>query len=210
MGLNEFAKEALEIVLPLIDRKTWEGVSMLEYGNQIVRGEDPRLTAKQYFTGMGVRHVSIDINAMDGALGRDLSRPLANVGEPFDVVTNFGTTEHVIDNQYWPFKNIHNMVRPGGVMISIVPTWGFKPTHGEYRYDPSFFGRLSEKNGYDIIELDGVGSKEDRRRLIKYIGVKSKNEPFINEIEFKLIEGVYYLDKNRYANWLKFEEDYNK
>src|SRR4051812_28222538 len=95
------------------------GVRMLELGNQRMHDRAiPERTGKEYFLHQGVaEHVSIDLNGRDGSLPVDLA--VVHTDPPwrghFDVVTNFGTTQHVEPRraQYACFLNIHNWLRPG-------------------------------------------------------------------------------------------------
>ena len=54
----------------------------------------------------------------------------------FNIVTNFGTSEHV-KNQEQCFANIHNLCCAGGVMIHTVPMKNHWRGHGLYKYDIS-------------------------------------------------------------------------
>jgi SAM-dependent methyltransferase len=64
----------------------------------------------------------------------------------FDLVTNVGTTEHVL-NQLNALKTMHDLTRRGGVMIHAVPTAGFTK-HGFFHYTMQLFWRLSAANDY--------------------------------------------------------------
>ena len=75
-----------------------------------------RYVAKDYFKQIKniKSHTSIDTNGKNGALKIDLRYPVdTSSGFIFDVITNFGTTEHVEsvwpEDQYAVFENIHNM-----------------------------------------------------------------------------------------------------
>jgi hypothetical protein len=67
----------------------------------------------------------------------------------FDIVANFGTTEHVF-NQVSCFRAIHEATKRGGVMVHFLPFQGYL-YHCLYRYDPKFFLLLAEANGYKVI-----------------------------------------------------------
>ena len=69
----------------------------------------------------------------------------------FDVVANYGTTEHVM-NQLNAFNVIHQATRVGGVMIHTVPIDGFID-HCYVSYTPRFFFDLATVNGYEILDL---------------------------------------------------------
>lgn len=119
--------------------------SMYELGNKA----NANGTYKAYFESLGIHHISIDLNGQDGALALDLTQPLQL--EPFDMVTNFGTTEHVED-QKPVFENIHLMATKR--MAHVVPMVGNWKGHGQWYVKRDFFEELAAQNGYTIISLD--------------------------------------------------------
>ena len=66
----------------------------------------------------------------------------------FDVVTNFGTTEHVF-NQATAFEFVHRACTVGGVMVHSVPM--ANPSHGLFNYTPLFFRELQRANHYQAV-----------------------------------------------------------
>jgi hypothetical protein len=68
-----------------------------------------------------------------------------------DLVLNFGTTEHVI-NQYNALKVIHEATKPGGHMFHQVPSTGCID-HGYFVYSPKLFYHLASANGYKLVDL---------------------------------------------------------
>lgn len=119
-------------------------------------------TYKTYFESCGWRHVSIDLNGEGGAVKRDLQELIAldDINGPFDVVTNFGTTEHV-DDQHPCWNNVHAFVRLGGFLISCTPLdW---PKHGRWYPTEAWYRQFCELNGYIIEDLwfvtDVLGQK---------------------------------------------------
>jgi SAM-dependent methyltransferase len=115
--------------------------SMLELGNKRARGQRPYKIA---FQRLGIRHVSVDLNGLDGALKLDLRRPL-NLGM-FDVVTNFGTSEHVSD-QPAVWRNMVEAVKLDGVLVSHTPHAGWE-NHGMFYPTIRFYLALAELNGF--------------------------------------------------------------
>lgn len=93
---------------------------------------------------------AIDLHGTEVAWRHDLNRPLP-IDETFDVVTNFGTSEHVFD-QAQLFRSIHALVRPGGLMLHALPHQG-GPDHGFFNYQPTFFHDLAAANGYRVAML---------------------------------------------------------
>lgn len=129
------------------------GRSVLELGNQIMRDSHPlRRTSKQYFTGLEVKeHTYFDINEEDGALPIDLNKlcPEEFWGR-YDVVTNFGTAEHIKD-QHAVYLNMHTCCKIGGFLVNSIPLEGFWRGHSPYHYSERFGIALSEACGYELL-----------------------------------------------------------
>lgn len=68
----------------------------------------------------------------------------------YDVVINFGTTEHIF-NQWNSFEIMHDATKVGGVMYHQLPMSAYLD-HGYYCYTPLFFKELAEANGYEIVD----------------------------------------------------------
>ena len=69
----------------------------------------------------------------------------------FDLVTNYGTSEHVF-NQFNCFRAMHDLTKPGGVIVHEVPSVGYE-NHGLYTYPIKFFWRLCRDNNYLCLDL---------------------------------------------------------
>lgn len=139
---------------------------MLELGNK----KNPNGVYKDYFQSIGIDHTSIDWNGEDGALNLDLRQPIDL--PPFDMVTNIGTTEHVSD-QRAVWRNIHNLLKVGGVLASVTPMYGDWWWHGEYYPTPAFFEQFAN-NGYRIDYLD-IGRKHPNRNICARLTKVSDN-----------------------------------
>jgi Methyltransferase domain len=99
----------------------------------------------------GVSYLALDIFKAEGCMLFDLntdSVPGYLRGKA-NLVTNFGTSEHVID-QYQTFRTIHDLTKPGGLIYHDLPMGGFF-YHGYFSYTPLFFNHLALANGYDVI-----------------------------------------------------------
>ncbi len=72
-------------------------------------------------------------------------------GETFDLVTNFGTTEHVL-NQWNAMKVIHESCRSGGLIWHDLPMAGYLD-HGYFNYNPMLFRHLADANGYRVLRM---------------------------------------------------------
>lgn len=69
----------------------------------------------------------------------------------FDLVTNFGTAEHLF-GQYNLFRAMHDAVKVGGHFYLQLPTVGFT-NHGYFTYHPRAFHDLAVANGYAVLDL---------------------------------------------------------
>jgi hypothetical protein len=111
-------------------------------------------SARQFWTWLGFDYASIDIDGSPGSIPLDLNYDnlRASMKGKFQLVTNYGTTEHVT-NQLNAFKIIHNLTSHGGIMIHSVPAQGMF-NHGLVNYNPKFFWMLSRSNGYRWLHMD--------------------------------------------------------
>lgn len=99
----------------------------------------------------GYQYAAIDIFEADDTILFDLNRqdPPAEMRNRYDLVTNFGTTEHLV-NQYLALKTMHEITKPGGIMYHELPLSGFH-THGYFSYNPLLFNQLAEANQYEVV-----------------------------------------------------------
>jgi len=99
----------------------------------------------------GFRYLALDIFDAPATRLFDLNveSPGEDLAGHFDLVTNYGTTEHVV-NQYLSMKTMHELVRPGGLIHHDLPMAGYHD-HGYFCYNPRFFTELAEANGYEIV-----------------------------------------------------------
>lgn len=93
---------------------------------------------------------AIDFDGTEIAQKLDLNQPI-ELGRRFDIVHNAGTLEHVFDIAQ-AFRNIHNLTRPGGVMIHHAPFVGWVD-HGFYALQPTLFWDLAEANNYHVATM---------------------------------------------------------
>jgi SAM-dependent methyltransferase len=150
------------------------GLKMAEFGNQKLKF-DPGMGArrlqqvKPFLEFFGVRHTSFDTNGRSGALAWDLAEPIDSkrladeagiaCGE-YDIVTNFGTSEHVEAEQITVFENAHRLCRLGGLMVHAVPRAGTCKRHGVWKYTAAWFQDLANANGYAVEYLTEWDKRE--------------------------------------------------
>lgn len=112
------------------------------------------LLARDFWKWLGFTYASIDIDGSEGSIPLDLnydSVDKKHIGK-YNLVTNFGTTEHVA-NQLNAFKVIHDLTAPGGVMLHHLPMQGML-NHGLFNYNPKFFWMLARSNGYKVVSAN--------------------------------------------------------
>lgn len=158
-----YLPEYLDFVMDSINLEYYNtaGLSMFELGNQRFIGGQ-FTTGKEHFQNLGMAHTSVDLNGEDGALPLDLRRPelFYEFRCKYDVLTNLGTTEHVepIEKQYECFSIIHDVVKPSGIMIHMVPDLeelensGAWKDHCSIYYRKEFFTELAQHCNYTILD----------------------------------------------------------
>jgi hypothetical protein len=87
-----------------------------------------------------LRYAAIDVSDTPGNIPLDLNFDSVprRMRHRFQLVTNFGTTEHVA-NQLNGFRIIHDLTTLGGVMLHALPGEGGL-NHGMFNYKFNFFG----------------------------------------------------------------------
>jgi len=85
----------------------------------------------------------------------------------WDLVLNFGTTEHVFD-QLNSFKIIHEATKVGGTIFHQLPSVGYID-HCYFNYSAPFFFELAKRNRYRLVDFwyDGPGPPIDLNRSAK-------------------------------------------
>lgn len=164
-----------------------QGFSVLELGDQMYTTERyvgrtkmgqpkqkwKRAPASEMFKALGGgRYETIDANGKASIL-HDLNLPLPDL-EPFDLVTNAGTTEHVFD-QARCWTSIHDLAKPQGYIFAEQPCYGY-PDHGFYCLQPTFFKDLARHNDYRI-ECFRV-DETPRGKVVRVIYQRMTGEPF--------------------------------
>lgn len=168
MGIGPTALRLYERLLTSGHLKS--GMSVCELGAQdfVPKGHSLALArcvhngngARQFYEYLGMSYVCIDLNGEYGALQLDLNTAAWHGDHQFDVVTNHGTSEHIF-NQENCFRIIHDLTKPGGLMIHVIPTRGYH-RHGFFTVSSLLFEELERANGYAVVvryeEADRSGS----------------------------------------------------
>jgi len=105
----------------------------------------------ELFEKVGFRYNAIDIADGYRTTILDLNHdqaPKPFIGA-FDLVLNFGTTEHLL-NQYNAFKVIHDATKVGGYIVHSLPCVGYS-NHGYFTYTPRCMFDLAGYNEYEVV-----------------------------------------------------------
>src|SRR5262245_57815982 len=135
-----------------------------------VDGRVARDAQKPFYALFGLGpYASIDVDDDRATYQLDLNLPAKELAE-YDVVTNFGTTEHVF-NIGEAFKSIHNLTRPGGVSLHCVPCFGFV-NHGFYTINPNVLVEMALANQYEIVDFSYFDNAFVRNVQLNRTGVE--------------------------------------
>jgi hypothetical protein len=110
--------------------------------------------ARDLYRWLGFDYAAVDINDAPGNIPLDLNfdRAPRRLRRRFQLVTNFGTTEHIV-NQLNAFNVIHDLTAVGGIMLHALPGDG-QLDHGMFNYKFKFFWMLARSNDYEFIDAD--------------------------------------------------------
>lgn len=150
------------------------GFEVCELGDQWITHGTPHRLAREFYEELGCsRYVSIDGNGR-GTVTADLNRPLPPGLGTFDLVTDFGTGEHVF-NQYQVFKTLHDLCRRGGWIVFDRPTQGY-PVHCYWLANECVWNDVAVANGYEVQSLSR--SVTSRGELIRGVLRKISGKKF--------------------------------
>jgi len=137
------------------DLKLKRGFSVCELGDQWVTHGTPHRLASEFYKELGAgRYESIDGNGR-GTFTYDLNIKWDTKDrrwKPFDLVTDFGTGEHVF-NQAQVWRTMHVLTKPKGYMVFDRPAAGY-PGHCFYLIQRTLLEDLAEANQYTIERLE--------------------------------------------------------
>jgi hypothetical protein len=144
-------EQGAELAEFVTSMRAFNGLSDMDTGELIAQIGSGGLMA-DVFEQCGFLHTSIDISPHGkNVILFDLNVDTvpSSLGESFDLVTNFGTTEHIL-NQYNCFATIHDFTRLNGLIYHDLPMGGYF-FHGYFSYTPMFFFHLAKANDYEIL-----------------------------------------------------------
>lgn len=198
--------------------KSLGGKRICELGDQELHGWHVR----DHYEALGYQYVSIDCNGR-ATVCADLNvwpNKAASL-EPFDVVTNFGTTEHIA-NQLAAFATVHHLMKPGGFAVHHIPTLHYL-NHALVNVTPRFMLKLAHANGYEVVraeiqeswldqglafhygpELDvfkgiDVLRRSTRAAMMLVIFRKRLNGPFVVPVDCDTAPGIDQAEQDAFA-----------
>ncbi len=115
--------------------------------------------AKIFYEELGLDYFSLDIDNEEKnedsktnlAIDINYEKLPKDHYSKYDLVTNFGTSEHIF-NQLNFFEIMHQLTAVNGIMISEVPCM-FGIDHGMYKYEPKFFTDIARSNAYNVLDF---------------------------------------------------------
>ena len=160
MGVTDFSLELLK--KHNLDAK---GLKVLELGCQNLYNQNNYgQISNDYFKEKGQEIDSIDLEGCNGSDVVNLDNPIPKKYlNKYDVITNFGTSEHCGDF-YQTFKNIYDACKVGGIMICETPKKGNWPGHGNHYVITHFYKELCHDMDFTIMDLGehpAMGNKID-------------------------------------------------
>jgi hypothetical protein len=140
--------------------------------------------AHDYFEHKGHFVRTWDVTGCQGSEEVDLRVPQQE--GPFEAILQHGTLEHLGGGIYQGFKNCHDLLEVGGVIIHENPKTGNWPGHGNYYFSEEFYLQLADLNNYEILELKeeaAMGNVTDGWNISCVLRKLSDNE-FMSESNF--------------------------
>jgi len=169
-----------------------EDKKIAELGAQYIMGEEWGGYGPPYFKDIfnNLDITSFDINGENNSICINLSDYISNeYKNKFDIITNFGTTEHV-KNQYICWKNIFDMTKTDGIVISEIPKKGHWGGHCKYYFDEESFYSMSKD--FSIIDMkdihyDGCGN-------LIYCVLKKIHSDNFKTSELELLDSITIIE----------------
>lgn len=146
--------------------------------------------AKNMYESLGFEYSCIDLMEAENCYALDLNfdQVPMEIYNKFDLVTNLGTTEHLI-NQNNCFKFLHDLTKLNGFMFHNVPFQGFE-NHSLICYNPKLFWMIARSNNYKLHFFHVTRSK--KKHLINNDIINNIMDNFDNGLPNELKE--FYLE----------------
>lgn len=136
--------------------------------------------AGELFEACGFKYVSFDIADGYKTTIIDLNKESLpeDLHGQFDLVLNFGTTEHII-NQLNCFRVMHEAANKDGHIFHQLPAFGFS-NHGYFTYTGRFFFDLAGYNQYLIKDFE-IGMPHGQNNVFQSVKDYATHFPVLGE-----------------------------
>lgn len=189
MGITSHSLKLIESALPV--------GSVCELGSQNLYDKHytPPKYASEWYESKGIEYQCIDLNGENNAWQWDLSKKRDPSNE-YDLVTDFGTSEHVGRKGSFYERGFYNCLRTkhllckmGGIIISENPKTGNWPGHGFQYYTQDFYLDLANSGAIEVIELGETAAMGNTKDGWNVYCIARKTGEFP---EFKQFQGFAY------------------
>ena len=197
--IHHFSKKAFDRVM-----EDYPGARVIEFGDEYMNvneqlqswtdanGKFYGTRSRHHYMKQGVIIESIDING-NGEYQADLSKPVKGI-EPADIVSDFGTMEHV-ESLYNAMKNAFNFCKVGGTMIHVNPEKGSFKNHGFHYFTQDFWREYAKAAGLilkEVFRYQAYGPRSDNDGWEVYaVLVKDEESKFPSRSVFEKIQSEY-------------------
>lgn len=150
----------------------------------------PRCSTKPFYKLLGIdEYTSIDSNGEHGSIQHDWNTSFNDqkLFNQFDVVTDFGSAEHVF-NIVEPYKTLHKLCKQGGLIVISQALWG---GNGFFLMDRPFIDGIAAANNYKVISISYVVcTKETTKNGSNYQFHIPMNSSLIRTIDLNKVVSI--------------------
>jgi hypothetical protein len=184
MGVTSTSLKLIEQALQIAPVK-----NVMELGAQNLYDKEYPVGSQPYasvfYEAKGIEYSCIDLNGENNALQIDLEKKV-ELKKQFDLVTDFGTGEHV-RNAYNIFKVLHDLTKRDSIIIRQNPKTGSWKGPGFWYATEKMYQQLASAQGYEIIEVGedaAMGNTIDGWNVY-CIYIKSNDDSFMDKKNFQ-------------------------
>jgi len=165
-SLIDLGPQDIQVPRPYLEARARQqlGADAAAGAAAVYDGQSARRDAQApYYALFGVgQYSSADLDDDRATYKLDLNRTAEGLPR-FDIVTDFGTAEHVYDIAR-VFETMHALLKPGGLALHVVPAFAF-PNHGFYTPNPNLFVEFARANDYRLVDFSYVDNMFVREKL---------------------------------------------
>lgn len=186
-----------------LDKHLFQGCGIIELGDQFCdwNAEVQGRRTDEYFIPLGYKILSIDWHGKNNALNFNLNDIIEENTFQADILTDFGTLEHV-ENLFHGLINCHNFTKINGIMIHVNPDKTYV-NHGYRYFTERFWEELAAVFKYKIVSIYSLPPYEDSNPALEVYAVlqKTKDSVIPDEATFKKL--IKYTGNNHGPETIK-------